>query len=74
MSKIMRRNLLFLEPVAYTSDGIVIENPRGEVWNRPSKYAIVYASTGIMDDLSDEHCQQIDDYLSNKERMNPLDE
>jgi hypothetical protein len=66
----MRRQLQFLQPIAYTTDGIIMKNTRIGTWDTPSKYMILITYTGRLEDLSIEHCQQIDDYLAGETQDN----
>lgn len=69
----MRTDLQFLHPIAYTTDGIIMRQTREGTWHTPSRYTILEEDTGKLLDLSDDHCQQIDDYLNNT-TPNPFEE
>lgn len=70
----MNRQLKFLQPIAYTTDGMIMRRDKHNegTWNTPSKYVILSHSLNRLEDLSDEHCRQIDEYLNDSTKQDPF--
>jgi hypothetical protein len=68
----MKRQLEFIEPIAYTTDGIIMRQTREGAWTHPSKYTILSNDDKRTYDLTDEHCRQVDVYLAKTALPNPF--